>query len=150
MWDENRAATLPVDRCLSALPADVADLARDAHAWLSKHGGINYGAIPGGGDVVGVARAVDVAKAEAEKAEKAAAAGTVVAEDDLILEKTVSFLRGADMNATTERQVRNGVQDALGIDLTEKKLMIRGIVTKFLEDPGCYDDVVDGYAAAAA
>jgi hypothetical protein len=40
---------LNVHACLSSLPepadTDTAEMARDIHAWLSRHGGINYGAL---------------------------------------------------------------------------------------------------------
>ena len=45
MWDKNRGVVLTVEACLSSLPVDTADTVREAHAWLSKHGGINFGAL---------------------------------------------------------------------------------------------------------
>jgi hypothetical protein len=45
MWEKNRGAVLAVEACLSSLPVDTADMVREAHAWLSKHGAINYGAL---------------------------------------------------------------------------------------------------------
>lgn len=45
------------------------------------------------------------------------------------------------METTTERQIRKGVETELDTDLTEKKLLVRGIVTRFLEDPSHFADV---------
>lgn len=45
MWEKNRGVVLTAEACLSSLPVDTADMVREAHAWLSKHGGINYGAL---------------------------------------------------------------------------------------------------------
>jgi hypothetical protein len=47
-----------------------------------------------------------------------------------------------DTETTTERQIRKGVETELDTDLTEKKLLVRGIVTSFLADPSQFDDVV--------
>ena len=69
--------------------------------------------------------------------------------DELITERTVAFLRTADMETTTERQIRKGVETELDTDLTEKKLLVRGIVTQFLEDPSHFDDVGVKTSAAA-
>ena len=47
-----------VDAICQSLPEDQADLARETHAWLVKHGGINFGC-PNGADLL----AGDAAKA---------------------------------------------------------------------------------------
>jgi len=55
--------------------------------------------------------------------------------EELITEHTVIFLRTADMQTTTERQIRKSVENELSTDLTEQKLLVRSIVTRFLADP---------------
>ena len=51
------------------------------------------------------------------------------------------FLRTADMQTTTERQIRKSVENELSTDLTEQKLLVRSIVTRFLADPEQFTDV---------
>ena len=111
-----------------------------------KHGGINFGArtapicaratprraARGGG---GGAR-----RGEARKAASADVS------DSQIVERTVVFLRGADMNSTTERQIRAAVEADLDRDLSDRKLVIRSAVTKFLADPSLFDGVGDANA----
>lgn len=58
MWEKNRGVVLTAEACLSSLPVDTADMVHEAHAWLFKHGGINYGALQvgkGGGKCFDVA-----------------------------------------------------------------------------------------------
>ena len=45
MWQKDTRTPLTIERCLSSTPTDTADLARESHAWLQRHGAINYGAI---------------------------------------------------------------------------------------------------------
>ena len=145
-----RDTHVPVDEIVQSLPDDQAELARETHAWLVKHGGVNYGC-PDGADL----RAGDALKAEraaaaanekdgpgAEKGSKKAPSDDV--SDDRIIERTVIFLRGADMNSTTERQIRAAVEADLDRDLSDRKLVIRSVVTKFLADPDSYAKVGDG------
>jgi len=61
--------------------------------------------------------------------------------EDLITERTVIFLRAADMQTTTENQIRKSVEVELSTDLTEQKLLVRSIVTRFLADPDQFRDV---------
>ena len=69
--------------------------------------------------------------------------------DSQIVERTVVFLRGADMNSTTERQIRAAVEADLDRDLSDRKLVIRSAVTKFLADPSSFDGVGDENAKNA-
>jgi hypothetical protein len=43
-------AYVAVDAICQSLPEDQAELARETHAWLVKHGGVNFGC-PGGADL---------------------------------------------------------------------------------------------------
>ena len=61
--------------------------------------------------------------------------------DELIIERTVMFLRTADMQATTERQIRKSVEADLSTDLTEQKLLVRSVINRFLADPEQFKDV---------
>ena len=132
---------MPVDEIVQSLPDDQAELARETHAWLVKHGGVNYGC-PDGADL----RAGDALKAEraaaaanekdgpgAEKGSKKAPSDDV--SDDRIIERTVIFLRGADMNSTTERQIRAAVE----ADLDRDNYMTAGQAKAY----GLVDEVVD-------
>ena len=138
-----------VDAICQSLPEDQADLARETHAWLVKHGGINFGC-PNGADLLAgdAAKAARAAAAAARDAEKRKAASADVS-DSQIVERTVVFLRGADMNSTTERQIRAAVEADLDRDLSDRKLVIRSAVTKFLADPSSFDGVGDENAKNA-
>ena len=133
---------LTVDACLSSLPADLAELTRDAHAWLTKHGGINYGAL-GGKDLTNRSAAA-VAGEEVVAPEPSPANADCEITDELITERTVAFLRTADMNSTTERQIRKAVETELSADLADRKLVIRGVVTQYLSDPSVFDSLLAG------
>ena len=133
---------LTVDACLSSLPADLAELTRDAHAWLTKHGGINYGAL-GGKDLTNRSAAA-VAGEEVVAPEPSPANANREITDELITERTVAFLRTADMNSTTERQIRKAVETELSADLADRKLVIRGVVTQYLSDPSVFDSLLAG------
>ena len=124
---------LTVDACLSSLPADLAELTRDAHAWLTKHGGINYGAL-GGKDLTNRSAAA-VAGEEVVAPEPSPANADCEITDELITERTVAFLRTADMNSTTERQIRKAVETELSADLADRKLVIRAVVTSTSPTP---------------
>ena len=99
------------------------------------------------------AQAAEAAEAAAEAATEAAAAAAAYAAaevavaaavkiiEDLITERTVIFLRAADMQTTTENQIRKSVEVELSTDLTEQKLLVRSIVTMFLADPDQFKDV---------
>ena len=137
-------AYVSFDELAKSLPESQTELARETHAWLVKHGGINYGC-PGGkdlraGDEVKTARAAAAANVGSDL-EKKKAPGSADVSDDDIIERTVVFLRGADMNSTTERQIRAAVEADLDCDLSDRKLVIRSVVTKFLSDPGSYAHV---------
>jgi hypothetical protein len=145
------------DELAKSLPESQTELARETHAWLVKHGGINYGC-PGGkdlraGDEVKTARAAAAANVGSDL-EKKKAPGSADVSDDDIIERTVVFLRGADMNSTTERQIRAAVEADLDRDLSDRKLVIRSAVTKFLADPSSFagvgDAVNDATDAASA
>ena len=82
------------------------------------------------------------AAAAARDAEKRKAASADVS-DSQIVERTVVFLRGADMNSTTERQIRAAVEADLDRDLSDRKLVIRSAVTKFLADPSSFGPAGD-------
>jgi monoamine oxidase len=142
MWHKDRSAVLTVDACLSSLPADLAELTRDAHAWLTRHGGINYGAL--GGKDLPDRSAAAAAEDEAPAPEPSPAKPDRDITDELITERTVAFLRTADMNSTTERQIRKAVETELGADLADRKLIIRGVVTRFLSDPSAFDSLLAG------
>ena len=152
-------AYVAVDAICQSLPEDQAELARETHAWLVKHGGVNFGC-PGGadlraGDAAKAARAAAAAAQGERDAEKRKAASADVS-DAQIVERTVVFLRGADMNSTTERQIRAAVEADLDRDLSDRKLVIRSAVTKFLADPSSFagvgdavDDATDAASALA-
>ena len=53
------------------------------------------------------------------------------------------------MNSTTERQIRAAVEADLDRDLSDRKLVIRSAVTKFLADPSSFDGVGDANAKNA-
>ena len=130
------------DACLSSLPADLAELTRDAHAWLTKHGGINYGAL-GGKDLTNRSAAA-VAGEEVVAPEPSPANADREITDELITERTAAFLRTADMNSTTERQIRKAAETELSADLADRKLVIRGVVTQYLSDPSVFDSLLAG------
>ena len=132
---------LTVDACLSSLPADLAELTRDAHAWLTKHGGINSAL--GGKDLTNRSAAA-VAGEEVVAPEPSPANADCEITDELITERTVAFLRTADMNSTTERQIRKAVETELSADLADRKLVIRGVVTQYLSDPSVFDSLLAG------
>jgi len=142
MWHKDTGAPLTIERCLSSMPSDTADLARESHAWLQKHGAINYGAI----DVPPPKPPTPEPEPAPENAEPEEPKPTTIT-DELLTERTVAYLRTADMNTTTEKQIRKAIEAELGADLTEKKLVVRAIVTGFLEDPDKYRDVGKGKGA---
>ena len=143
MWHKDTRAPLTIERCLSSMPSDTADLARESHAWLQKHGAINYGAI----DVPPPKPPTPEPEPAPENAEPEDASPPTTITDELLTERTVAYLRTADMNTTTEKQIRKAIEAELGADLTEKKLVVRAIVTGFLEDPDKYRDVGKGKGA---
>ena len=143
MWQKDTRAPLTIERCLSSMPSDTADLARESHAWLQKHGAINYGAI----DVPPPKPPTPEPEPAPENAEPEDASPPTTITDELLTERTVAYLRTADMNTTTEKQIRKAIEAELGADLTEKKLVVRAIVTGFLEDPDKYRDVGKGKGA---
>ena len=152
-WHADRTSLLKIDTVLSSLPADQHELCRETHSWLTRHGGINYGSL-GGADLEQGDSIAKKRKEEASKAmESAAKEGDKIEEplidsstitDDQIVERTVVFLRGADMNSTTERQIRKALETDLKCDLSDRKLVIRSVVTKFLSNPEVYVDVGKG------
>ena len=142
MWQKDTRAPLTIERCLSSMPSDTADLARESHAWLQKHGAINYGAI----DVPPPKPPTPEPEPAPEPEPEDASPPTTIT-DELLTERTVAYLRTADMNTTTEKQIRKAIEAELGADLTEKKLVVRAIVTGFLEDPDKYRDVGKGKGA---
>ena len=143
MWQKDTGAPLTIERCLSSMPSDTADLARESHAWLQKHGAINYGAI----DVPPPKPPTPEPEPAPEPASEPEDAKPTTITDELLTERTVAYLRTADMNTTTEKQIRKAIEAELGADLTEKKLVVRAIVTGFLEDPDKYRDVGKGKGA---
>ena len=143
MWQKDTGASLTIERCLSSMPSDTADLARESHAWLQKHGAINYGAI----DVPPPKPPTPEPEPAPEPASEPEDAKPTTITDELLTERTVAYLRTADMNTTTEKQIRKAIEAELGADLTEKKLVVRAIVTGFLEDPEKYRDVGKGKGA---
>jgi len=153
LWQSDRSKLVLLDTVLSSLPTDQHDLCKETHVWLRKHGCINYGCLGGTnlefGDALAKVRKENIGKEQAEAAEKASVpdpapdpeVDSASITDDDIVTTTVIFLRGADMNSTTERQIRKAVETALRCDLSDRKLVIRGVVTKFLEDPESYEGV---------
>ena len=141
-----RDAYVPVDAIVQSLPADQADLARETHAWLVKHGGINFGCLGGAdlraGDELKAARAAAARTAGSDTEKRKASSADVT--DARIIERVVLFLRGADMNSTTERQIRTAVEADLDRDLGDRKPVVRATVTKFLADPESYAGVGEG------
>ena len=106
MWQKDTRAPLTIERCLSSMPSDTADLARESHAWLQKHGAINCGAI----DVPPPKPPTPEPEPAPENAEPEDAKPTTTITDELLTERTVAYLRTADMNTTTEKQIRKAIE----------------------------------------
>ena len=47
MWERDRSTVLTSAKCVASFPATEPELVRDVHAWLARHGAINYGALKG-------------------------------------------------------------------------------------------------------
>ena len=139
MWQKDTRTPLTIERCLSSTPTDTADLARESHAWLQRHGAINYGAIDVSPPKPPTPEPEPPAEEPTDQTDEPEAPREFT--DELLTERTVAYLRTADMNTTTEKQIRKAIEAELGADLTEKKLVVRAIVTGFLEDPDKYKDV---------
>ena len=139
MWQTDTRTPLTIERCLSSTPTDTADLARESHAWLQRHGAINYGAIDVSPPKPPTPEPEPPAEEPTDQTDEPEAPKEIT--DELLTERTVAYLRTADMNTTTEKQIRKAIEAELGADLTEKKLVVRAIVTGFLEDPDKYKDV---------
>ena len=155
MWERDRSTVLTSAKCVASFPATEPELVRDVHAWLARHGAINYGALKGA-DLEPEHLTLEADDAgrtdgapEGGSNDDAPSAPPAPITDAAIEARTVAFLRTADMDSTTERQIRKAVETELGADLSEKKLVIRAVVTKFLADPGAFDEAGGDDAAAA-
>ena len=155
MWERDRSTVLTSAKCVASFPATEPELVRDVHAWLARHGAINYGALKGADlepehltlEADDAGRTDGAPEGGSNDAPSAPPPAPIT--DAAIEARTVAFLRTADMDSTTERQIRKAVETELGADLSEKKLVIRAVVTKFLADPGAFDEAAGGDAAAA-
>ena len=142
-WRRDVKRRLDVTEVIERVTNYEETMIRDVFDWLERHGGVNYGV---------------VREKEEEKAENAATTNATndnnnnnnnnnntnatnnddkkVVDDDTIAKELVRLLKTCDMNVMTEKMIRKklGSEECLNMDLSEKKGLIKEVVTKYLTE----------------
>jgi len=132
MWRRDVRRRLDVKEVIEEVRNYEEKMIRDVFDWLERNGGVNYGVLTdekeeenddddGDGDV-----AVAGSNASAIK----------IVDDATVTKELIRLLKTCDMNVMTEKMIRKklGSEECLNTDLSEKKGLIKEVVTKYLTE----------------
>ena len=139
MWRRDVKRRLEVKEVIDLVKNYEERMIRDVFDWLERNGGINYGVLvekEEKEEETTVAAATADGAANAEDASAAAAVAAVVVDDATITKELILLLKTCDMNVMTEKMIRKklGSEECLNMDLSEKKGLIKEVVTKYLTE----------------
>jgi len=128
-WASDPTSELTSEACVAALasdsPPEKAELVREAHRYLSLIGAVNFGIVK--------SSAKPAAPSSDSPAPPAEEAPTAPPSDAVLLAALAAELAVADMGSSTEKLLRKKLELQFGgVDLTEKKALLRAGVERFL------------------
>ena len=134
MWRRDVRRRLDVTEVIEEVRNYEEKMIRDVFDWLERNGGVNYG-------VFTKEKKEEEKKEEKEDVEGEAVVGSnasaiEIIDDATVTKELIRLLKTCDMNVMTEKMIRKklGSEECLNTDLSEKKGLIKEVVTKYLTE----------------
>jgi len=138
-WDEDHTRFLAEETCLKAAPEGRQRIVREVYRFLHQQGCINFGILkgdplvplPSGFSPEPAVNGQSVLHTDTEPA-----APKPEATDKALADHLYHILKSVDLEATSEKMLRAQLAEHFGIDMSDRKGLIRDLVTSYLEAGG--------------